>query len=273
MSDSYKSSCEIDSIKKSTMVEIVDVIVENPFVKTLVLNINLSAEPGQFVMLWLPGIDEKPMSIRKTLPDKNRLHVTIEARGDCTTQMTSMKPGDKLGIRGPYGKAFTLEQDCIMVGGGVGMPPVTNLYEAVGGKAAGARLLQGARNKDRLLFTKVFPEMIIATDDGSTGHHGYVTDLLEQEIEKKKPKIVYTCGPELMMVKVMEICKRHGVQMEASLERYMRCGVGVCGSCVCGKSVVCIDGPIFSIDQLENNPEFGKFELTKSAKKVPLGEQ
>ena len=248
------------------MVKILEAKKENRYITTFVLDKKMDAVPGQFVMVWLPGVDEKPMSVRHS---GEHLHVTVEARGECTEQITKLSEGEKIGIRGPYGTGFTHDKDCIIVGGGVGMPPLMNLYEKMSDKSV--RVLQGARTKDRLLFTGT-ENMKIATDDGTEGHKGFVTDILEEEIKSGKPKIVYTCGPEHMMVKVMEICKKHGVRMEASLERYMRCGLGICGSCVCGKSLVCLDGPVFPIEELEKNPDFGKHALSKSAKKQTLKE-
>ncbi len=250
---------------KPEMTRILRIKKENPYVKTITLDMKMKAEPGQFVMIWLPGVDEKPMSIRSS---NENLMISVEARGKCSESFTCLKEGDSIGVRGPYGKGFSHVKDCIIVGGGIGMPPLMNLSESMGGNM---RMLQGARTKDRLIFTDSH-DMMTATDDGSEGHSGFVTELLEKEIIKKKPRIVYTCGPELMMVKVMEICKRHGVGMEASLERYMRCGIGICGSCVCGKSIVCLDGPVFTMEQLEKNPDFGKHALSRSAKKLTLEE-
>ncbi|RMF07037.1 dihydroorotate dehydrogenase electron transfer subunit [Candidatus Woesearchaeota archaeon] len=267
------------------MVRILDVIEENPFVKTFLLDIKMDALPGQFVMVWLPGLDEKPMSVRgtseaspavKALLQKAKLKpnsegavaITVEARGPTTKELLQKKPNDMIGIRGPYGKPYSIVEDSIMVGGGVGMPPVAFLADILKKR----RLLQGARTKERLLFLDQYEDMRISTDDGTLGHKGFVTELLEEEIMKKKPKMVYACGPELMMLAVLRICRKHRIPMEASLERYMRCGLGVCGSCVCGNRVVCVEGPVFNDKELEEMADFGKFALTKSARKVTLKE-
>lgn len=256
-------------IKTPKLVEILDIIVENPLTKTLVLDGHIDAQPGQFVMIWLPGVNEKPMSVRKS---EQHLHLCIEGRGDCTRRIIAMKKGEKIGLRGPYGRGFTMEKESILIGGGIGMPPLMNLYDSMG-TDAGIRVLQGARSKERLLFMKSYPEMIVATEDGSLGYKGYITDILENEIRKRKPKAVYTCGPELMMLKVLNICTHHNIRVEASLERYMRCGFGVCASCVCGDRLVCLDGPVFSGQELQNNAHFGEFLLTASAQKRAIRDE
>lgn len=248
------------------MVKILEAKKENRYTTTLVLDKKMDATPGQFVMVWLPGVDEKPMSVRRS---GRHLHITVEGKGKCTELMAGLSEGGTIGIRGPFGKGFSQKKDCIIIGGGAGMPPLMNLYEQIGDSSV--RLLQGARSKERLIFTGM-KGMKVATDDGSQGHRGFVTELLEEEIKSGKPKIVYTCGPEPMMVRVREICKKHGIMMEASLERYMRCGIGICGSCACGRSVVCKDGPVFTIGELEKNPDFGRHALSMSARKQTLEE-
>ncbi len=85
-------------------------------------------------------------------------------------------------------------------------------------------------------------------------------------------RIIYTCGPEFMMYKVYEFCKEHNIQCEASLERYMKCGIGICGQCVCNGQMVCKDGPVFNLNSLNTMSDFGNYSLLKSGKKVTLKE-
>ena len=114
--------------------------------------------------------------------------------------------------------------------------------------------------------------MITTTDDGSFGLKGYTTDALNDVIKNNKIKIVYTCGPEIMMEKIVEICDQNNIEVEASLERYMSCGFGICGKCTVNDKIICVDGPIFNSKQLKEMPEFGKFARLKSGKKVTLKE-
>ena len=112
----------------------------------------------------------------------------------------------------------------------------------------------------------------VTTDDGSYGIKGFTTNVLEKLLKEGKIKIVYTCGPEIMMKKVLELCNKYKVECEASLERYMSCAFGICGKCMINDKIVCIDGPIFNSKQLSNMSEFGKFARLKTGKKVTIKE-
>mgnify|MGYP001573243476 FL=1 len=113
--------------------------------------------------------------------------------------------------------------------------------------------------------------MIVTTDDGSYGRKGFTTDILGEVLSKnKKIKIVYTCGREIMMKRVFEICKKHKRECEASLERMMKCGFGICGACMINDRIVCMDGPIFNSKQLSKLSEFGKFARLKSGRNVTI---
>ena len=136
-------------------------------------------------------------------------------------------------------------------------------------------IINGARSSEHLIYVNRYKnrKMTVTTDDGSFGREGFTTEFLEEELSKnKKLKIVFTCGPEIMMKKVFEICKRHYVECEASLERYMACGFGVCGKCMINDRIDCIDGPIFNSRQLAKLSEFGNFARLKSGRKVTLKE-
>ena len=113
----------------------------------------------------------------------------------------------------------------------------------------------------------------VTTDDGSFGRKGFTTDILEEMlIRNKNIKIIQTCGPEVMMKKILDLCNNHKVECEASLERYMSCGFGICGKCMVNDKVVCIDGPVFNSKQLNGMSEFGNTARLKSGRKVSLRE-
>ena len=113
--------------------------------------------------------------------------------------------------------------------------------------------------------------MIAATDDGSYGRKAFTTEVLEEVLgENKEIKIVQTCGPEIMMKKILDICNKYKVECEASLERVMKCSFGICGSCMINDKLVCRDGPIFNSKQLNKLSEFGNFARLKSGKKVTV---
>ena len=131
-------------------------------------------------------------------------------------------------------------------------------------------LLMGSQTKEEVFFEdfkNAFSfdvDIIPVTEDGSYGEKGYVTDVLEKLLDENTYDAIYTCGPELMMYKVVKLANEKGIFVQASLERMMKCGVGICGSCCVNEDLVCRDGTVFDGQHLAKNSEFGHFERTKS---------
>jgi dihydroorotate dehydrogenase electron transfer subunit len=262
---SSHGSCQRTEVPK--MLEVSDVVKEGLGQTSFFFKHDMAAKPGQFIMVWLPGVDEKPMAV--AYQKKNEFAFTSQAVGKFTKALESIKKGDKLGIRGPYGNSFSLKENACVVAGGVGMSSVSTLIDALKSPA----IICGARSKDHLIYMKRFAgkNVTYTTDDGSFGTKGYTTDALDKLLSSsKRIKAVYTCGPEIMMQKIFAICGKHKVELEASVERYMSCGFGVCGKCMVNDRIVCIDGPIFNSVQLRQMPEFGNFARLKSGRKVSL---
>lgn len=274
----HRETCKTDIPQ---MLEISEVVLEGKGQKSFFFKHSLDCKPGQFVMVWLPGFDEKPMAV--SYLSKNQFAFTSHAIGTFTKALENIKKGDKLGIRGPYGNFFSVKKNACIVAGGVGMASVSNLIDDL----KNPLIIYGARSREQLIFIKRFKNKntIVTTDDGSYGRKGYTTDVLEELLNEKrkklrekftenkffpKPKIVYTCGPEIMMKKVFELCSRHKVKCEASLERYMACGFGVCGKCMINDRILCIDGPVFNSKQLSKLSELGNFARLKSGRKVAM---
>ncbi|MBN1258830.1 dihydroorotate dehydrogenase electron transfer subunit [Candidatus Peregrinibacteria bacterium] len=253
--------------------KVIRITQDSPVLKTYVFAHNLRAKPGQFVMVWLPGVDEVPMSVG--WQTEQECHLGIANAGDCTAKIHErVKVGDRLGIRGPYGNPFTF-QGCskiVLVGGGYGTPPILNLAQQTVSAGIETIVLLGARNKEYLLYEKQFEslktDLRVATDDGSKGHKGFVTDLLEKELEKGGIDCVYTCGPEKMMVKVAEMAEDYGVESQVSLERHMKCGFGICGQCCMDDSGIrlCKEGPVLAGSRALKHTEFGKYRRAASGK-------
>ncbi|MFA6427148.1 MAG: dihydroorotate dehydrogenase electron transfer subunit [Candidatus Magasanikbacteria bacterium] len=260
---------------KSQYIQITKIVNENPQVKTFYFNFKLQSKPGQFVMLWIPGIDQKPFSI--AYDDGAQFGLTIFNRGPLTQKLFEMNVGDRVGIVGPYGTSFSQKPNIhyIMVAGGYGAAPLGFLAEQLQQyDNITVDFLIGARTKDLLLFEGRIlkipnTKLHIATDDGSIGHHGYITDLLKNiicEISDKKSAAVVTCGPELMEKKVLDICNEFDVPCEVSIERYMKCGYGVCGQCVVDDLGICMctHGPVVNSELANKLIEFGKYHREKS---------
>ena len=251
------------------MLEISQVVQEGKSQKSFFFKHHIDCKPGQFLMVWLPGVDEKPMAV--SYWKKNEFAFTSQAIGKFTDALDKLKKGNKVGIRGPYGNSFSAKNNACVVVGGVGLSSLSTLIDIL----KNPLVIYGARTKEHLIYLKRYKNknLIITTDDGSYGIKGFTTEALKEVLSKnRKIKIVYTCGPEIMMKKVLEICNRHKIQCEASLERYMACGFGICGKCMINDKICCVDGPIFNSQQLSKMPEFGNFARLKSGRKVTIKE-
>ncbi|MEM0057930.1 MAG: dihydroorotate dehydrogenase electron transfer subunit [Candidatus Bathyarchaeia archaeon] len=237
------------------------------------------ARPGQFIMLWIPGVDEIPLSIFDVDRGGAEVSVAVKRVGEATEALHKMKAGDLIGVRGPFGNGFTIKGGkALLVGGGVGIAPLTFLAkELANQKASKVVIVVGAKTKEELIFLDRLKglcgeeNVLATTEDGSYGVKGLASTLAESAMAKEKFDVIYTCGPELMTRAVLECAERLGVYAEASLERIMRCAVGICGSCVIGKYRVCRDGPVFNINQLKTvKGEFGVWKRDFNGKRIPI---
>ncbi|MFA5412134.1 MAG: dihydroorotate dehydrogenase electron transfer subunit [Candidatus Micrarchaeia archaeon] len=249
---------------------------ENPYVKTLYFDYPLKAKPGQCIMLWIPGVGEKPMSI--SYCDAKRFGASVYAIGTFSKEAIKLKAGDVAGFRGPFGTSFTLgkEKSLALVGGGCGCAPLAFLAEEALKKKKKVFYLLGARSKDYLFFTermkKAGAEVLVSTDDGSAGTKGFVTELLRSVLQKNKVGKICTCGPEIMMKKVVDISDVSKTPCELSLERYMKCGMGICGQCAVDPIGIrmCVEGPVIKKETAEKITEFGKYRRDASGRRVPI---
>lgn len=256
------------------VLEIARIVKENSVTKTFVFNYSLGAKPGQFVMLWIPGVDEKPMSV--AFDDGKEFWITVCKVGPASEALHKMKVGDKVGVRGPLGTCyeFSKGEHIAVVAGGYGAAPMYfAAYEATR-KGCDVEFLLGARNKELLSYThKVLGldniNLHISTDDGSAGFKGFVTEILQKVLKEKKIDKVFTCGPERMMLAVGEIAEKAEVDCFMSMEKYMKCGIGVCGQCAIDDTgdLVCRKGPVMKFDYLKKLPELGKYHRDAQGKK------
>ena len=230
-------------------------------------------------MVWIPGVDEIPVSLSSITPI-GVTSITVAQVGEATKALHQRKRGDVLGIRGPYGKGFTLTEGNIMiVGGGTGLAPLMPLTEKLVKLTTKTTFLLGAKTRDEILFldrinrilSKVNAEIVATTEDGSYGLDGIVTDQAEQRLAKERFNMIYACGPEQMMFKMFLLAERYHMPFQASLERIMRCAIGLCGSCVIGNFRVCKDGPVLTSEKLRTiNVEFGKFKRSFQGRKIAI---
>ena len=257
------------------------IIEESRKIKTVIFNDELcsQAKPGQFVMIWLPGFDEIPMSISSTSA-KGKASITVANVGEATKLLHSRSIGDVIGVRGPFGNNFEpIEGNLLLIGGGTGIAPLAFLSRKLAQEASHVTFLLGARTKEELLFLsrirrtlrKVEGKVISCTEDGSYGHAGVVTKLAEKVLAEGRFDAIYACGKEAMLLKVLTLAQKHRTQLQASLERLMRCAIGLCGSCAIGKYRICVDGPVFTGEQLrEVGNEFGHFKRDFDGRRITV---
>ncbi len=228
---------------------IIKVITETAKVKTFILDKKVVAKPGQYVMVWLPRINEKPFGIVSANP----LTLSIAKVGPFTEKIHQLKKGDKITFRGPYGNTFKLKNgQLLLVAGGYGVVP---LYFFAQSQSPSQRkkitVVIGAKTKNELTFVNKFKKLgcqvKVTTDDGSCGVAGFCTDLVKKLINQEKFSGVYTCGPEVMMKKVALLCKEKKLFCQVCLERFFKCGgMGLCGECSLKGHLVCKEGPVFN---------------------------
>jgi dihydroorotate dehydrogenase electron transfer subunit len=236
-------------------------------------------DPGQFYMLaaaerWGGGADERPFLPRAfsvlRRHDDGTLDFMLEAVGPGTSRLAELRPGDGLWLLGPLGNGFSAPGDgrrAVLVGGGVGTAPLaiwadelTRSAPASGiadgrERSAGAVVLLGFRDAPHAEGAALIPGARVATDDGSVGHQGLVTDLLRAELGSDRHRTVYACGPPPMLEAVRALCAELEVPAQLALESGMACGYGACFGCVVptkdGFVRLCIDGPVLDGDRLE----------------------
>jgi dihydroorotate dehydrogenase electron transfer subunit len=232
----------------ASLVEIAD---ETAKVRTFVFDLHLEAEPGQFVMAWFPGLDEKPFSLVRADP----VILTIARVGPFTEAVYTLSAGDRLWLRGPLGQHFTLPEyripgksRLLLVAGGYGVAPLHFLAERALVAGWDVTAVIGARTGGDIVFANRFAALgarvAITTDDGSLGQRGLATDLADRLLAESEYDTLYACGPEPMLQAVERLVRTRSLPAQLSYERYMRCGFGVCGSCAQNGWLVCKDGPV-----------------------------
>jgi dihydroorotate dehydrogenase electron transfer subunit len=251
-------------------VRISEIIDETRTIKTFILDSAIEAQPGQFVMLWLPGVDEKPISI--AMPDP--LTLTVAKVGPFSVALHQCKIGDTLGWRGPFGRAFRLDatRPALLVGGGYGAAPLYFLAAEAVTRGTATMVALGARRADDLIFVERFRQLgvklFLATEDGSLGVKGYVTEALNGALAEQPA--IYACGPEGMLVALHRLCHERDLPGQLSVERYMKCGFGVCGQCALDEILVCTDGPVLDVEQLDGKQDWGRFHRNVTGRRLPV---
>ena len=249
----------------SVGVEILGVVQETLSIRTFSFSRSFDFTPGQFVMVWIPGIDEIPMAL------SSANSISVQKVGDATSALFALGEGDLIGIRGPLGTGFTPVGPTLAIAGGIGAAPLLPLAER--GKVdtflLGARTASDVPFRERL---QLCTNLSVATDDGSTGTHGFVTALFDAYPPERFSSIC-VCGPEVMMRTVLDRLETGGIAQRGQfcLQRFMKCGIGICGSCCIdpGGLRVCREGPVIRGNLLVRS-EFGRYCRNASGQRRPI---
>lgn len=229
--------------------------------------------PGQFNMLYAFGIGEVPISISGDPDEISKLVHTVRAVGQVTSAMTGLKAGQVLGVRGPYGRHWPVENavgnDIVIVAGGIGLAPLRPvIYQLLNHRDEYGKivLLYGARTPEEILYRKQLEKLrsrfdlaVDITVDRATGdwrgNVGVVTTLISRAQFDPHHCTLFICGPEIMMrFTILEMQKRGVVNDDIyiSMERNMKCGIGLCGHCQLGSTFICKDGPVYNYNEVKN---------------------
>lgn len=254
------------------MLRVAENRAETASTKTMRFDGSMEARPGQFVMVWVPGVDEFPMSLSYM---GERFGITYQVVGEGTKALSRAAEGGVIGVRGPFGRGFELRGGRILVvAGGAGIAPTAPLVESAVKKGAAVDLVLGARSAGELVFERRCADagaaVHVSTDDGSRGRRGLATELAAELVAKGRHDQVYACGPERMLVGTVALCREKGLPLQASIERIMKCGIGVCDSCAIDGKHVCTDGPVFDLAELGRLSELGRTKLDRSGRKVGI---
>jgi len=256
--------------------EIVDIIDESPTIKTFVIvpQDKFSFQTGQFVELTLPGEGEAPFTPSSSPADTGKMEITIMKAGRVTALLHECEKGQKVGIRGPYGNGYPVDdfigKEIYIIGGGVGLAPIRSLFLTLVDRIKDFKSVVcrfGARTPDDFIYKKTLfgpwqkingVNMKLTVDNSNgkwDGNVGVVTTILKPDDVDIENAVVVICGPPIMMRFATEKVLEFGFKPKdiyLSMEKNMSCGIGKCGHCMLGKYYVCKDGPVFTYDRIKD---------------------
>jgi len=266
------------NIYKPLMAKLTEVIDESPLIKTFRLTpeSEFSFKTGQFIELSVDGIGEAPFTPSSSPLVAEKLEVTVMKTGYVTEYMHNMKPGEYMGIRGPYGRGYPVEKfydkEVLILGGGCGFAPIRSLLYnliAISDKLRKVTLCYGSKTPEDCIYKPYISELrntpkfevlrsVDRADSNWTERVGVVTLLLDDVKIDISNSVAVVCGPPVMMkygtLKLIEM-GYPDQDIYLSMEKNMSCGLGKCGHCMMGEYFVCKDGPVFTYDEIKDQPD------------------
>lgn len=264
------------------MATVVEVVDETPNIKTFRVILanpdrmkNFTFQPGQVGQLSVFGVGESTFVINSSPTRMDYLQFSVMKAGEVTAKLHELREGDNIGVRAPLGNSFPVEdmkgKDVVLVAGGIGMAPLrTLLYYMLDNREDYGKitLLYGARSPQDMAYSAELPEwqarddmdLILTVDNAAEGWEhkvGLIPNILLEAKPKPKNTVAVTCGPPIMIKFTVQALEKLGFndeQIITTLEKRMKCGVGLCGRCNIGTSYVCVDGPVYTWAQLKQLP-------------------
>lgn len=270
-----------NNIYKPLKAKLTEVIDESSLIKTFVLvpEEEFPFKTGQFIELSIDGIGEAPFTPSSSPLVTTKMEVTVMKTGYVTGLMHRMKPGEFMGIRGPYGRGYPIDsffgKEVLILGGGCGLAPIRSLLyalEAVKDKLVKVILCYGSKTPDDCIYKPLFSRLnkidkfeayrtVDKPDEKWDESVGVVTSLLNKIRMNIENSVAVVCGPPVMMkfgtIRLLEMGYKED-QIYLSMEKNMSCGLGKCGHCMMGEFFVCKDGPVFTYNEIKHNPEIWK---------------
>ena len=266
------------NIYKPLRAKLTEVIDESPLIKTFVLvpEEEFSFKTGQFIELSVDGIGEAPFTPSSSPLITDKLEVTVMKTGYVTGYMHNLRPGAYMGIRGPYGRGYPINEfigkEVLILGGGCGLAPIRSLLftlESIKDNLKKVILCYGAKTPSDCIYKPLFSRLnaiekfeayktVDKAEEGWDGSVGVATSLLNRISVNIESSVAVVCGPPVMMkfgtIRLLEM-GYSDEQIYLSMEKNMSCGLGKCGHCMMGEFFVCKDGPVFTYKELKNTPE------------------
>ena len=266
------------NIYKPIRAKLLEIITESPTIKTFIMEPeqDFSFKTGEFIELTVDGIGEAPFTPSSSPLETKKIEVTVMKAGYVTEYLHNMKPGETLGIRGPFGRGYPVEKfynkEVLILGGGCGFAPIRSLLYslvAISDKLKKVTLCYGCKTPDECIYKPYVDQLrntpkfeVLRTvdepDESWSETVGVATVLLDKIKVDIKNSIAVCCGPPIMMkfgtYKLLEMgYPEHDIYL--SMEKNMSCGLGKCGHCMMGKYFVCKEGPVFTYDEIKDQPD------------------
>ncbi len=261
----------MNKLEQPTILKIKKIIDEADDFKTFIFDYDLKALPGQYVMVWIPGVDLKPFSV--AWQKDGQFALTVLKIGPFTQELFKLKRDDQIGIQGPYGTFYNYQnkQKILLVGGGSGTPSVAFLAQKAKEDGLEMDFVLAAKSQGQIIYEDWLknPGVNVYHRFEKENQKEHSLDIITDLVEKNNYDGIYACGPEGLLKKLVDLSIEKDIFCQISMERYMKCGIGICGQCCVDDLGICIckQGPVVTSQLANKIKEFGKYHRDKTGTK------